>query len=152
MYTQLQKEQSCTTCTLHILVVKDLVYNIMFYMHSYSDISPVDIDLYNLKVVNASDKCITVMWDHPPNVTPGTLTYNMVLRDEKDFEYKWSTPNTQGTVCNLSPGTTYTFRLTSKSTDPSILTTRAGTTTLRIKTIGKILLLLSSYYVHASYI
>ena len=121
-------------------------------MHSYFDISPVDIDLYNLKVVNASDKCITVMWDHPPDVTPGTLTYNMVLGDEKDFEYKWSTPNTQGTVCNLSPGTTYSFRLTSKSTDPSILTTQAGTTTLRIKTIGKILLLLSSYYVYASYI
>ena len=100
-------------------------------------ISPVDIDLYNLKVVNASDKCITVMWDHPPDVTPGTLTYNVVLRDEKDFDYKWSTPDTQGTVCNLSPGTTYTFKLTSKTTDPSIHTTRARTTTMKVVTSGE---------------
>ena len=106
--------------------------------------SPADIDLYNLNVVNTSDKCISVLWDHPPDVTPGTLIYNMALEDEKDFEYEWSTPDTQGTVCNLGPGTTYTFKLTSKSVDPKIHTTQAGITTLRVKTIGKLLYTLSS--------
>ena len=107
-------------------------------MNLHSDMSPADIDLYNLNVVNTSDKCISVLWDHPPDVTPGTLTYNVAFKDEKDFEHKWSTPDTQGTVCNLSPGTMYTIRLTSQSTDPSIYTTQAGTTTMRVKTTGKL--------------
>ena len=113
--------------------------------HLYSDISPADIDLYNLNVVNTSDKCISVLWDHPPDVTPGTLTYNVALRDEKDFEYEWSTLDTQGTACNLNPGTSYTFRLTSKGADSKIHTSQAGNTMLRVKTIGKLLLLSSCH-------
>ena len=120
-----------------VYILYYMLYYVLYILHSYSDMSPADIDLYNLNVVNASDKCISVLWDHPPDVTPGTLTYNMGLEDEKDFEYEWSTPDTQATVCNLSPGTAYTIRLTSKSTDPSIYATQAGTTTMKVSTSGE---------------
>ena len=106
--------------------------------HKAHYFTPTDVDLYNLHVVDASDQCIQVLWDHPPDVTPGALIYKVILRkvDSFNFKYEWSTADTQATVCNLTPETVYTLQLSSKTKD-STVNTRAGITTLTVRTHGE---------------
>ena len=115
----------CTVCTY----VRGQ-FHCYFNTHS----SSTDIDLYNLNVVNASDKCISVLWDHPPDVTPGKLTYNVVLRDGDHIVNEITTKDTQVIVCDLCSRSVYTVSLSSNDT---VVTTQAGDTSVRVRTNGQ---------------
>jgi hypothetical protein len=111
------------------------------YPGAYS-LGESDIDLYNLNIVDANDQCVHVLWDHPPDVTPGSLTYSVLLRNEGNVVRTISTTGTQATVCDLCSRTVYTVTLTSTSND-SMVTTQAGDSTVRVQTNGLLGLSLS---------